>query len=120
MGEVAAFLFMKNLEKEIYRVLTLAGKKGLKTDRIARHVFNSCNSMFIPLDYKEVHVYVSQFLIRKSKNKESWVEKGNGYGVYRLNARSEEARQFKLRFQDAAQEAGERMVQEDDRSLSLF
>ncbi len=111
---------MKNLEKEIFRVLTLAGKKGLKTDRIARHVFNSCNSMFSPLDYREVHVYVSQFLIRMSKDKESWVEKGDGHGVYRLNARSEETQQLQLRFEDAPQKVEERSVQENDMSLSLF
>lgn len=110
---------MKDLEKEIFRVLTLAGKKGLKTDRIARHVFNACNSMFSPLEFKEVHVFVSQFLIRKSKNRESWVEKCEGHGVYRLNGRSEETRQLKLRFESAMQEEGQ-TVQENDTSLSLF
>ncbi len=110
---------MKDLEKEIFRVLTLAGKKGLKTDRIARHVFNACNSMFSPLDFKEVHVFVSQFLIRKSKNRDSWVEKCEGHGVYRLNGGSEETRQLKLRFESAMQKEGQ-TVQENDTSLSLF
>lgn len=111
---------MKNLDPEIFRILTLAGKNGLKTDRIARHVFNSCNSMFAPLDFREVHTYVSHFLIRKSKGKDSWVEKGDGHGVYRLNGRSEEIRQLKLRFEGAPQEVEERKRQEKDTSLSLF
>lgn len=56
-----------NFDQEILRILTLAGDGGLKTEKIARHVFNSCNSMFTPLNYKDVHSYVSQFLIKMRK-----------------------------------------------------
>lgn len=110
---------MGNLEKEIFRILTLSGSKGLKTERIARHVFNACNSMFTPLDFKEVHYKVSQFLIRNSKNRDSWVEKAGGHGVYRLNSKSEKTRQLMLRFEDAPQKE-ERGERGGDMSLSLF
>ena len=41
-----------NYDHEILAVLTRAGEKGLKLQYIARHVYNACNSMFTPLDYK--------------------------------------------------------------------
>ena len=112
---------MKNIDQEIFRILTLAGQNGLKVDRIARHVFNSCNSMFTPLNYKEVHVYVSQFLIKYSKKKNSLIEKGEGHGVYRLNYHSKEAEQIMIKFTDASQDNNQDIKREDsDNSLSLF
>ena len=112
---------MKNLDQEIFRILTLAGHNGLKADRIARHVFNSCNSMFTPLNYKEVHAYVSQFLIKNSKRKDSLIEKGEGHGVYRLNCHSKEAEQIMIKFADASQDSNQGLKGEDkDTSLSLF
>ncbi len=97
-----------NYDQEILRFLTLAGDRGLKTEKIARHVFNACNSMFNPLDYKEVRVYVSQFLIRYAKDSTSIIEKGEGHGVYRLNQKSNKAQQLMLKFG-----AHEENVQED-------
>ena len=105
-------------DQEILRTLTLAGEKGLKMEKIARHVFNACNSMFNPLDYKDVYAYVSQFLAKSSKNEKSLVEKC-GYGVYRLNLGTSEARQLILQFTDDKPIPTKEVEAEDD-SLSLF
>ena len=98
-----------NYDQEILKFLTLAGDKGLKAEKIARHVFNACNSMFTPLDYKDVHAYVSQFLIKYAKDSTSVIEKGEGHGVYRLNLKSNKAQQLMLKFG-----AHEEDVQEED------
>lgn len=106
-------------EKEILETLTLAGNKGLKLEKIARHVFNACNSMFNPLDYKDVYGYVSQFLIKCSKDEKSLVEKC-GYGVYRLNLDAYEARQLLLEFTEDKSALPTKEPNNDDDSLSLF
>lgn len=87
-----------NFDQEILRILTLAGDNGLKTEKIARHVFNSCNSMFTPLNYKDVHSYVSQFLIKNAKDPSSIIEKGSGHGVYKLNFKDQLVEQLVLKF----------------------
>ena len=71
-----------NYDHEILAVLTQAGEKGLKLEHIVRHVYNACNSMFTPLNYKDVYAYVSLYLVKSSKLQGSCVQKA-GYGVYR-------------------------------------
>lgn len=95
------------LDQEIFRVLMAAGSNGLKMEKIARHVYNSCNSIFSPLDYKEVYSYVSQFLIKSAKDPRSIIEKGKGYGVYHINYKSTAVRQLMLDFSSAATEDSE-------------
>lgn len=114
-----------NFDDEILKVLTLAGDSGLKTEKIARHVFNACNSMFNPLDYKDVHSYVTQYLIKNGKDSLSIIEKGNGHGVYRLNFQAKLAQQLVLKFTAHDDDANERekTTKESGRgelSLSLF
>lgn len=108
-----------NYDREILAVLTQAGEKGLKLEHIVRHVYNACNSMFTPMNYKDVYAYVSQYLVKSSKLQGSCVQKA-GYGVYRLNLATTEAQQLMLQF-------GSHPVQEEvsekssvDSSLSLF
>ncbi len=95
-----------NFDDEILKVLTLAGDDGLKTEKIARHVFNACNTMFNPLNYKDVHGYVAQYLIKNSKDPLSIVEKGGRHGVYRLNFRAKLAQQLVLKFGSHTEEGG--------------
>ena len=87
-----------NLDQEILNVLIEAGAKGLKMEKIARHVYNSCNSIFNPLSYENVHAYVAQYLIKCSKNPKSIIEKGKGVGVYHVNYKSEAVVQLMLNF----------------------
>lgn len=98
-----------------------AGNKGLKLEKIVRHVYNSCNSIFNPLDYKYVYGLVSQYLIKNSKNPSSFVEKGKGYGVYRINFKSSAMRQMVLDFSSATSLGEEEKMESDVREeLDLF
>lgn len=95
------------LDQEILNVLMAAGSKGLKMEKIARHVYNACNSIFTPLNFRDVHAYVTQYLTRCAKDPHSVVEKGKGYGVYRINFDSKTVQQLMLNFSSAvAEEVG--------------
>lgn len=87
-----------NLDQEILNVLVEAGTKGLKIEKIARHVYNSCNSIFNPLSYENVHAYVTQYLIKCSKSPKSVIEKGKGVGIYHVNYKSEAVKQLMFNF----------------------
>lgn len=108
-----------NYDREILAVLTQAGEKGLKLEHIVRHVYNACNSMFTPLNYKDVYAYVSLYLVKSSKLQGSCVQKA-GYGVYRLNLATTEAQQLMLQFgsHPVPEEVSEKSSV--DSSLSLF
>ena len=86
------------LDQEIFKVLMAAGSQGLKLEKIARHVYNSCNSIFTPLSYKEVHTYVTQYLTKCAKDPKSLIEKGKGYGVYHINFKARAVQQLMLDF----------------------
>ena len=81
-----------------------AGAEGLKVEKIARHVYNSCNSIFTPLNYKDVHSYVTQYLTRCAKDPQSLIEKGKGYGVYHVNFDSKAVQQLMLNFSSSVLE----------------
>ena len=99
---------------EIIRVLTEAGDKGLKVDKISRHVFNACNSMFAPADYERVHQYVGQYLYRNAfLVKHPFIQK-IGWG----NNAAHTA-QLSFRFQDAS-ETPESLAATEDHTLPLF
>nr|MBP7472753.1 hypothetical protein [Prevotella sp.] len=109
-------------DQEILRVLTLAGKDGLKTSKIAHHVFNSCNSLFDEVSYKEIHGYVSQYLIRNSKNQDSIIERTDCRGIYRINFKNKVSQQLLLKFSTKNLSAD---IEQDDKeiidnSLSLW
>ncbi|WP_028898193.1 hypothetical protein [Prevotella sp. HUN102] len=105
-------------DKEIIRILLEAGEDGLSVQKISRHVFNACNSLFSPIEQKDVHAYVQQYLIRVTKNKNSIIEKTQK-GIYRLNLDNQETQQLCLQFTDE-KEADNVQEKEVDNSLSLF
>lgn len=105
-----------SIDQEIFRVLMAAGSNGLKLEKIARHVYNSCNSIFTPLNYKDVHAYVTQYLTRCAKDSGSLIEKGKGYGVYHINFKSVQVQQLMLDFSSSAT-AG--INNEEDNSSSV-
>ena len=115
-----------NFDQEILKVLTMAGTAGLKTEKVARHVYNSCNTMFTPLDYKDVHAYVTQYLIKTSKDPLSIIEKSEKHGVYRLNFNAKQTQQLLLNFLPHESVVEEGLGDKDndksskDSSLSLF
>lgn len=106
-------------DEEILRVLGEAGADGLSVAKVARHVYNACNSFFEPLDYDEVHRDVYQYLARNSKKSDSLIVKTAARGIYRLNEQSREARQLMLDFEAAASEEPTKEAYKDE-SLSLF
>ena len=110
------------LGQEIFNVLLAAGSNGLKVEKIARHVYNACNSIFTPLNYKDVHGYVTQYLTRCAKDPQSLIEKGKGYGVYHLNFDSKAVQQLMLNFSSSLLEKTneEENKAGDSTSQSLF
>ncbi|MBR5688118.1 MAG: hypothetical protein IKX36_09185 [Prevotella sp.] len=107
-------------EQEILNILTSAGDKGLKVDKIARHVFNNCNSFFETHSLKEIRQCVATFLQNNSRTSDGLVEKIQ-WGIYKLNKNSAEARQLLMQFADENEEKEKRTrVVEDDKTLSLF
>ena len=90
-------------------------------EKIARHVYNSGNSIFHPLDYKMAYNSVSQYLMKNSKDPRSLIEKGKEYGVYCINYHSSAVRQLMLDFSSAtalpeagAEEQKDKKAQEID------
>ena len=104
---------------EIIRVLTEAGDKGLKVDKISRHVFNACNSMFAPADYERVHQYVGQYLYRNAfLVKHPFIQK-IGWGKYRLDRCAARTAQLSFHFQDTSAPP-EPLAAMEDHTLPLF
>lgn len=108
-------------DKEIFKVLTEAGSAGISVQKLSRHVYNAHNSLFNPIGFDDVHAYVSQFLLRNSKDPSSVVERTSTRGVYRLNMESQEGRQLMLQFSEHDSMEPETPEPKDvDLSLSLF
>ena len=107
-----------NYDREILRILTEVGDRGLSVAKISRHVHHACNSLFTPIDFEDVHKYVAQYLLRNSKNPDSIIEKTDR-GVYHLNLRSQETQQLMLQFA-VHQDETESKNEPEDLSLSLF
>lgn len=89
-----------DLDKEIIRTLVRAGEKGLKSEKIALHVYNACNSMFTPLNYRDVHMYVIQYLVNGVRKRNPIIERCSGYGVYRLNFKAKNVKKIVLKFSE--------------------
>lgn len=103
---------------EIIRVLAEAGDDGLSVDKISRHVFNACNSLFHPIALQATHLYIKNYLQRSSKQPHSMIERTKK-GYYRLNVEKEESRQLFLNFSDNIdKDVSQRNLK--DESLSLF
>jgi len=114
---------LSNYDREILKVLTEAGSAGISVQKISRHVFNACNSLFAPIDYQSVHDYVLQFLQRNSKSVGSLIVRTEVRGIYKLNLENQEGQQLMLQF--AEERAAEDEESKDagasiDLSLSLF
>ncbi len=113
---------MHEYDREIFKVLSEAGEQGLKTEKIAHHVFNACNSIFNPVDYSSLHVYVTHFLISHSRSVDSIIEKTDR-GVYRINNMVKESQQLMFDFTDETPpktDVQDEKNDEADYSLSLF
>lgn len=108
-------------DKEIFKVLVEAGEEGLSVRKITRHVFNASNSMFDIVHIEDVHRYISSFLIRQSKSNDSFIERADMRGVYRLNMKSCKTKQLMIDFKNQDTTAEDNISNtQTDQSLSLF
>ena len=117
----ALFFVQENMtyDKEIYQVLAEAGHGGISVQKISKHVYNAHNTLFNPIDFADVHNYVTQFLLRNSKDSSSIIEKTSTRGVYRLNFELRETQQLVLQFTES-HDANEPLTPEEDLSLPLL
>ena len=88
-------------DKQILRILTDVGDKGISIRLLSKHVYNMNLSLFYVPDLKEIHTYVQQFLRKNSKSPSSLIEHMSTRGYYRLNTQNNaDARQLMLEFNE--------------------
>lgn len=109
-----------NYEREILFVLNEAGTKGLSVKKIARHVFNSRNSLFDNVSFDEVHHYVASYLNRSYRQNEPTVERTDVRGVYRICLSTYNHRQLQFDFKDPDEKEEKENTTTEDKLLSLF
>lgn len=110
--------FFMRYEKDILLLLIEAGEKGLSVGKISRHIFNTHNSFFLPLDVEEVHQEVQQCLVKMSRRTDSMLGKVKK-GVYCINTENQQVKQLRLKFLNEQNETKE-VSPQADLSLNLF
>lgn len=107
-------------DKQILKILSEVGEKGISVQNLSRHVYNFNCDFFNIADMDAIHRYVQQFLLKNSKSPHSIIERTERRGYYRLNiSESKDAYQLMLSFQDEKEPPKEVKI-EKDYSLSLF
>ena len=109
-------------DRQILKILTDVGDKGISVQLLAKHVYNQNSTLFYTPDLSEVRSYVQQYLLKNSKSPSSLIESMDKRGFYRLNTQNNlDARQLMIEFRE------ERQLTEDkeekpsqDLSLDLF
>lgn len=91
------------MDKDILKVLTEAGDRGLSLQKIVLYAYNSQNSLFQKYEKEEVKGYVIRFLRQNTRYPGSLIQKISR-GVYRLNPNSDQGRQLLLCFEEEIQE----------------
>lgn len=91
------------MDKDILKVLTEAGDRGLSLQKIVLYAYNSQNSLFQKYEKEEVKGYVIRFLRQNTRYSGSLIQKISR-GVYRLNPNSDQGRQLLLNFEEEIQE----------------
>lgn len=109
-----------NYEKEILRILYEAGKDGLSVHKIAIHVHNAHNTLFSPIAFEKVRLYVQIWLLRNSKSSDSLVAHCEKRGMYRINIHSSYAIQTIMKFNDNTTEQPFSTQEKGDKQLHLF
>lgn len=108
-------------DRQILRILSDVGDKGISVQLLAKHVYNQNSTLFFSPDLSEIHTYVQQYLLKNSKSPSSLIESMERRGYYRLNTNNADARQLMLDFreQSSIEEEKEETPQQD-LSLDLF
>lgn len=108
-------------DRQILRILSDVGDKGISVQLLAKHVYNQNSTLFFSPDLSEIHAYVQQYLLKNSKSPSSLIESMESRGYYRLNTNNADAQQLMLDFreQTSIEEEKEEKPQQD-LSLDLF
>ena len=108
-------------DRQILKILTDVGDKGISVQLLANHVYNQYSTLFYTPDLSEVRSYVQQYLLKNSKSPSSLIECMYKRGFYRLNTNNADAQQLMLDFrkQSSVEEDKEEKPQQD-LSLDLF
>lgn len=108
-------------DRQILRILSDVGDKGISVQLLAKHVYNQNSTLFFSPDLSEIHAYVQQYLLKNSKSPSSLIESMERRGFYRLNTNNADAQQLMLDFreQSSIEEEKEETPQQD-LSLDLF
>ena len=93
-------------DRQILRILTAVGDKGISVQLLAKHVYNQNSTLFYTPDLSEIRSYVQQYLLR---------------GYYRLNTKNNpDAQQLMLDFKEQSSEEEKEEKLQQDLSLDLF
>ena len=75
-------------DRQILRILTAVGEKGISVQLLAKHVYNQNSTLFYTPDLSEIRSYVQQYLLKNSKLPSSLIESMEQRGYYRLNTKN--------------------------------
>ena len=100
-------------------VVDRSWRERIVSCKISRHIFNTHNSFFLPLDVEEVHQEVQQCLIKDEQARRLYAGKSKRKGVYCINTENQQVKQLRLKFLDEQNEAKE-VSPQADLSLNLF
>ena len=88
-------------DKQILRILTDVGDKGISIRLLSKHVYNMNLTLFHVPDLDDIHACVQRYLRKNSKTPSSLIEHMERRGYYRLNTRNNaDARQLMLEFSE--------------------
>ena len=106
--------------QEILRILTEADSTGLSVKKIAKHVYNACNSLFAPISYDSVYKAVVQDLLTNARKPNSLIVRTEKRGTYRINTENPLSSQLLLQFKAHEEEEKNTIETEKEIPLSLF
>ena len=109
-------------DRQILRILTDVGDRGISVQLLAKHVYNLNSTLFYTPDLSEIHTYVQQYLLKNSKSPSSLIESMEQRGYYRLNTKNNaDAQQLMLDFKEQSSDEEETEEKpQQDLSLDLF
>lgn len=108
-------------DRQIQRILSEVGEKGISVQLLSKHLYNLNSSFFHTPDLEEIRTYVQQYLLKNSKSPLSLIEATGRRGYYRLNTQNNaDARQMMLAFiEERHTEEKEEKEEKPQKDLSL-
>lgn len=72
-------------EQQIVELLAKAGTRGMTCKKLAKHLYNANNSLFETLSFDDIYRELQAYFYKKTKTRNSYIEKTGQWGYYRLN-----------------------------------